>query len=254
MQLFPPGTNKLQGVDLTMKTMKKMSMMILALLLALSLSAAAFAEETEAAVAEAAPAATEEAAPAETEAAPAETETAAADTQQDEKALYDALAAYAKAKAETRKQKLLDSLKEELDGYVTAGVLTREEADLILNYYTEQMTQTGNGFGRGGKGLPNGQGNPFGQNGRGTQQGGFGRGGNCFPNSRNNQNGQNSQNGWNGQFGQNPQGGFDMGGRHGQFNNTPSVPDSVTGATPNTAAPAVPNQNTFPAPGAFPGR
>lgn len=221
MQLFPPGTTKLQGVDLNMKTMKKLSLMTLALLLALSLSAAAFAEETETAVAEAAPAATEEAAPAETEAAPAETETAAADTQQDEKALYDALAAYAKAKAEARKQARLDSLKEELSGYVTAGILTQEEADLILNYYTEQMNQTGNGFGRGGKGLPNSQRNPFGRN---------------------------------GQFGQNPQGGFGMGGRHGQFNNTPSVPDTVTGATPNTTAPAVPNQNTFPAPGVFPGR
>ena len=250
MQLFLPGTTKLQGDDLNMKTMKKMSLMVLALLLALSLSAAAFAEETEATATESAPVAAET--------APAETKTAAADTQTEENALYDALAAYAKAKAEAQKQSFLDSLKEELNGYVTGGILTQEDADLILKYYAEQMTQTGNGFGRGGKGFPNSQRNPFdrnsqfGQNPQGNQQGGCG--GKCLPNGQNNQFGQGNQFDRNNQFGQNPQGGFGMGGRHGQFNNTPSVPDTVTGATPNTAAPAAPNQNSFPAPGAFPGR
>ena len=228
MQLFPPGTTKLQGVDLNMKTMKKMSLMVLALLLALSLGATAFAEETEAAATEAVPAATE-AAPAEAEAAPAATDTAAADTKSEADALSNALAAYAKAKAEARKQARLDSLKEELNGYVTSGILTQEDADLILKYFTEQMTQTG---------FQNGQ---FGQNSKGTQQGGCN--GNCLPNSRNGQNSRNPQ-------GTQPNG-FGMGG---YFGNTPSAPDAGTGATPNVSAPTVPNQNTFPAPGAVPGR
>ena len=270
MQLFPPGTTKLQGVDLNMKTMKKMSLMVLALLLALSLGAAAFAEETEAAATEAVPAATE-AAPAEAEAAPAATDTAAADTKSEADALSNALAAYAKAKAEARKQARLDSLKEELNGYVTSGILTQEDADLILKYFTEQMTQTGNGFGRGVRNFPNGWNSRFGQFGQngqlpqGTPQGGFGRGGKGFQNGQFGQNSKGTQQGGcngnclpnsrNGQNSRNPQGtqpnGFGMGG---YFGNTPSAPDAGTGATPNVSAPTVPNQNTFPAPGAVPGR
>ena len=182
-----------------MKAMNKRFLMILALLLALTLGAAAFAEGTGETAAEAAPAATEEAA--------ASTDTATADAQTEANALNDALTAYGNAKAAGRKQELLDSLKQELDSYVAAGSLTQEQADLILKYYTEQLTLNGSGFGRGGKGTRNGQ------NGKGAQQGGFGRGG--------------------------------KGVRNGRFGSTPSVPDAGTGATPIASAPALPDQTLF---------
>ena len=107
---------------------------------------------------------------------------AAADAAQAETtALNEALEAYGKAKSESRKLAILTSLKEELDGYVAAGSLTQEQADLILKYYAEQLTnqQNGTGFGKGGRmknrdnGLTNGQDNtnslniPGGKGGRG---------------------------------------------------------------------------------------
>ena len=107
---------------------------------------------------------------------------AAADAAQAEStALNEALEAYGKAKSESRKLAILTSLKEELDGYVAAGSLTQEQADLILKYYAEQLTnqQNGTGFGKGGRiknrnnGLTNGQDNtnslniPGGKGGRG---------------------------------------------------------------------------------------
>ena len=98
-------------------------------------------------------------------------------------ALNDALTAYKAAKQESRKQARLASLKEELDGYVAAGSLTQEQADLLLSYYAEQLAQnaSGMGGGRGGKGMRNGQkGTRNGQNiqnGQNISQNGFGRGG-----------------------------------------------------------------------------
>ena len=50
-------------------------------------------------------------------------------------ALRDALDAYRAAKTSARQQ----ALEDELNGYVESGSLTREQADLILNYYKEQQ-------------------------------------------------------------------------------------------------------------------
>lgn len=147
-----------------MKKMCKAGLMILALTLALALGMAAMAEGTTETVPEV---------PA------AETETDAAQAKAD--ALKEALTAYGNAKVDSRKQAYLDSLKKELDAFVEAGKLTREQADLIIEYYTEQMTlmqNNGKGFGRGGMGGKN-------------RQDGMGM-------NRN---------------------GFDQGGRHGRFNN-----------------------------------
>ena len=115
-----------------MKNLKRTILMILALMTAICLSIAAFAED-----AAEAPAA----------------ETASAD------------AAQASA----------DALKQELDSFVEAGKLTQEQADLILKYYTEQMTLQQNGLG-GGHGGRGGRGNGFG-GGKGGRNGmGFGGG------------------------------------------------------------------------------
>ena len=139
-----------------MKTMNRAGLMILALLLALSLGITALAEGTEGGVQEA-PAAS----------------AAGNEAQAKADALNEALTAYSNAKADSRKQAYLDSLKQELDGYVTAGKLTQAQGDLIYEYYVEQMTlrNNGTGAGRGGKGGRNMQ------NGQGTNQNGFGKGG-----------------------------------------------------------------------------
>lgn len=128
---------------------KKTILIVLSLMLAACLSAVALAEST----AETPAADTQTAADAAKSAADAAQ--AAADAASAENtALSEALEAYGKAKAETRKLAVLTSLKEELDSYVTAGTLTQEQADLILKYYAEQMTlqQNSMGFGHGGKG------------------------------------------------------------------------------------------------------
>ena len=165
---------------------KKSILIVLALMLAACLSVAALAENTaeapaNGAAADAAKAAIEEA-------------QAAADAAQAENtALTEALEAYGKAKTESRKLAALTSLKEELDGYVAAGTLTQEQADLILNYCADQLTQQQNstctGFGRGGRGGKGGRGMNNGMN-PGTdtnsQNNGFGgkhgRFGNTAPN------------------------------------------------------------------------
>lgn len=140
-----------------MKTMSKIGLMILSAVLVLSLGLTALAEGTPDAAPEAPSAAA-----------------AADDAQAKADALNEALTAYSNAKADSRKQTYLDNLKQELDSYVAAGKLTREQADLIYEYYAEQMTlQQNNGmdFRRGGKGGRNGQ------NSRGADQNGSGRSG-----------------------------------------------------------------------------
>ena len=140
-----------------MKTLSKLGLMILAMTLALSLGLTALAEGT----ADPAP-------------ATPVTGTAVDEAQAKADALNEALTAYSNAKAESRKQAYLDSLKQELDAYVAAGKLTQDQADLIYEYYVEQMTlrqNNGMGSGRGGKGGRNMQ------NGQGTNQNGFGKGG-----------------------------------------------------------------------------
>ena len=94
---------------------------ILSLVLALSLCLGAYAEQTPATAA------------AETTAET--TEPAAAETN----ATEEALAAYKALKSEKRAQKRLDALKEELAAFVAEGKLTQEQADLILQYYTEKL-------------------------------------------------------------------------------------------------------------------
>lgn len=140
-----------------MKTLSKLGLMILAMTLALSIGLTALAEGTADPVPE----------------TPA-TGTAVDEAQAKANALNEALTAYRNVKADSRKQAYLDSLKQELDTYVAAGKLTQDQADLIYEYYVEQMTLLGNsgkGFGRGGKGGWNGQNN------QGMNQNGFGKGG-----------------------------------------------------------------------------
>ena len=184
-----------------MKTLSKLGLMILAMMLALSLGLTALAEGTADPVPET-----------------SVTGTAVDEAQAKANALNEALTAYSNAKADSRKQAYLDSLKQELDTYVAAGKLTQDQADLIYEYYVEQMTLLGNngkGFGRGGKGGQNRQ------NDQGTNQNGFGKGG------LNRQNRQNDQ-------GTN-QNGFGKRGRHGRFGNTATP----AGSTPANTAPSM---------------
>ena len=103
----------------------------IALALALAMGVVAFAETVEPAT-DPVPAVTEEA-PAEEAApeAPAD-EAAKAD---DNAALQEALEAYRSA----RESKRVDDLTEELSGYVEAGTMTQEQADLILNSVKERL-------------------------------------------------------------------------------------------------------------------
>lgn len=92
----------------------------IALVLALALSTAAMAEDTDTAAAPAAEV------PAVEAQAPAEDE---------QKALQDAMDAYRAAKQD----KAVDDLETELKGYVEAGSLTQEQADLILKNVKERI-------------------------------------------------------------------------------------------------------------------
>lgn len=89
---------------------------------------AAFAETAEPAT-DPIPAVTEEASTEETAPA-AETEKA-----DDNATLQEALEAYRSA----RESKCVDDLTEELNGYVEAGTMTQEQADLILNSVKERL-------------------------------------------------------------------------------------------------------------------
>ena len=156
----------------------KLTSLILALVLALALGVTALAESpaetpADSTASDAAKSAIEEA------------QTAADAAQAESTALNEALEAYGKAKSESRKLAILTSLKEELDGYVAAGSLTQEQADLILKYYAEQLANQQNvaGFGKGGRmknrnnGLTNGQDNTNNLNSTGGKggRGGHGR-------------------------------------------------------------------------------
>ena len=142
-----------------MKGTKKVIIFMLAMLLALSLCGFAMAED-EADSSSGTP-----------------TEDVLKEAEEKNQALSDALTAYKTAKQESRKKARLASLKKELDGYVAAGSLTQEQADLLLNYYAELLAQNGNDVGRGhgGKGLNNRL--QKGQNGlgRGSKRGGKSR-------------------------------------------------------------------------------
>lgn len=100
-----------------------------------------------------------------------------ADAATDDAALQEAFKAYQAAKSSSREE----ALEAELKGYVEAGKLTQEQADLILNWYKERdalrngacpscgyQFRNGNGFGgKGGRmnGM-NGMGNMGGRGGR----------------------------------------------------------------------------------------
>ena len=101
------------------------------LALALVMGVVAFAETAEPST-DPVPAVTEEA-PVEEAAA----DTPAADTEKtdDNTALQEALEAYRSA----RESKRVDDLTEELKGYVEAGTMTQEQADLILNSVKERL-------------------------------------------------------------------------------------------------------------------
>lgn len=103
----------------------------IALALALVMGVVAFAETAEPET---------DPIPAVTEEAPAEeaaTDTAAAEAEKidDNTALQEALEAYRSA----RESKRVDDLTEELNGYVEAGTMTQEQADLILNSVKERL-------------------------------------------------------------------------------------------------------------------
>ncbi len=154
-----------------MKTNGKAILMILALMLALCIGIAALAEGPTDGTTGTTPAS-------ETPAVEAPASDAAdSEAQAKADALKEALEAYSTAKAESRKQAWLDSLKQELDAFVASGKLTQEQADLIYEYYVEQMTlqQNGRGFGRGGNQGRGGQ-EGFGKqvSGKGGKRGGFG--------------------------------------------------------------------------------
>ena len=103
----------------------------IALALALVMGVVAFAETAEPAT-DPVPAVTEEA-PAE-EAAP-EAPADEAPKADDNAALQEALEAY----RSTRESKRVENLTEELNGYVEAGTMTQEQAELILNSVKERM-------------------------------------------------------------------------------------------------------------------
>ena len=98
----------------------------IALALALVMGVVAFAETAEPAT---------DLVPAVTEEAPAEEAAAETEKTDDNAALQDALEAYRRA----RESKRVDDLTEELNGYVEAGSMTQEQADLILNSMKERL-------------------------------------------------------------------------------------------------------------------
>ena len=98
----------------------------IALALALVMGVVAFAETAEPAT---------DPVPAVTEEAPAEEAAAETEKTDDNAALQDALEAYRRA----RESKRVDDLTEELNGYVEAGSMTQEQADLILNSVKERL-------------------------------------------------------------------------------------------------------------------
>ena len=97
-----------------------------ALALALVMGVVAFAETAEPAT---------DPVPAVTEEAPAEEAAAETEKTDDNTALQEALEAYRSA----RESKRVDELTEELNGYVEAGTMTQEQADLILNSVKERL-------------------------------------------------------------------------------------------------------------------
>ena len=86
---------------------------------------------------------------------------------QDDTALQQALEAYRTAKESGREQALQD----ELDGYVAAGKLTQEQADLIMNYYKERQTMRNGTCPSCGYQFQNGKGGMNGRGGRGGKGG-----------------------------------------------------------------------------------
>ena len=124
----------------------------LALVLALAASVVALAENTEA----------------ETTAPPdaAEQKLPEAEQSDEDAALRDALSAYNAAKKASR----LAALEEELKGYVEAGKLTQDQADLILKYCSERQSMGVDGRMDRGDQLEGGSGQP--EHGRSQGKGG----------------------------------------------------------------------------------
>lgn len=98
----------------------------IALALALVMGVVAFAETAEPST---------DPVPAVTEEAPTEEPAAEAEKTDDNTALQEALEAYRSA----RESKRVEDLTEELNGYVEAGTMTQEQADLILNSVKERL-------------------------------------------------------------------------------------------------------------------
>ena len=131
----------------------------IALVLALALSTAAMAEGTTDPIPAAEVPTVEAQIPAE-EAAEAPAETPAKEETDSNAALKDAMDAYRAAKQD----KAVDDLEAELKGYVEAGSLTQEQADLILKNVKERIAEAngecpncGYQFSKDGKGQRGGQ-------------------------------------------------------------------------------------------------
>ena len=86
---------------------------------------------------------------------------------QDDTALQQALEAYRTAKESGREQALQD----ELDGYVAAGKLTQEQADLIMKYYKDRQAMRNGTCPSCGYQFQNGKGGMNGRGGRGGKGG-----------------------------------------------------------------------------------
>ena len=126
----------------------------IALVLALALSTAAMAEGTTDPIPATEVPSVETQAPAEGETQAEEAAEAPA-TEDEQKTLKDAMDAYRAAKQD----KAVDDLEAELKGYVNAGSLTQEQADLILKNVKERIAEKngecpncGYQFSKGGKG------------------------------------------------------------------------------------------------------
>ena len=204
-----------------MLKMKRIGLIVIAGLLSLCLCAAALAEDTETPAAQ-------------TDTVSSSEALASAD------ALKEALSALESARKNSRKQALLDALKKELDGYVANGKLTQAQADMILQYYAEQMTLQEDGRDRGNKcphpgcNRRNRQPNVFkdGRNNQDKKQKDSGK------DSRNSQDRKQHGFGWNGHDSQDSdQNDSGWNNRHNRFSNPPkdsdnSAPDANTTATP----------------------
>ena len=182
--------------------MKHLNKTMLCILLALTLILGAMA------LAETAQAPAPEAIPGQTEPAEAPEEAPADD---DSAALQDAIDAYHSAQQESRQAERRTALEEELNGYVEAGKLTQEQADLILNEFDARAEARANGPQKQSRGRARG----------GHMNGMMNNGGNDRMGGRMNNGGNDRMGGQSGRMGGR------MNGRGGQAPMAPAAPQAA---------------------------